>query len=138
MEQLVRVKKINDDGTAQVVHIRESACSGDCHTCSGCGAAKQNLYFTANNPIGAQVGDQVIVHSPSTPVLLSALVFYLLPVVVFIGMYLMGKHLWDMGLAAALAGLILWGICVVLYDRKFLKKRNIQYTIVAFGGKRFD
>ena len=40
MEQLVRVKEIYDDGTALVFRIRESACSGDCHKCSGCGAAK--------------------------------------------------------------------------------------------------
>ena len=29
MEQLVRVQKLNADGTAQVLHIRQSACSGD-------------------------------------------------------------------------------------------------------------
>ena len=40
MEQLVRVKETFDDGTATVIHVRESACSGDCHKCSGCGAAK--------------------------------------------------------------------------------------------------
>ena len=28
MEQLVRVKKTFDDGTALVIHVRESACSG--------------------------------------------------------------------------------------------------------------
>ena len=39
MEQLVRVKEVYDDGTALVFRIRESACSGDCHKCSGCGAA---------------------------------------------------------------------------------------------------
>ena len=31
MEQLVRVKEAFDDGTATVIHVRESACSGDCH-----------------------------------------------------------------------------------------------------------
>ena len=40
MEQLVRVKETYDDGTALVFRIRESACSGDCHKCSGCGAAR--------------------------------------------------------------------------------------------------
>ena len=38
MEQLVRVKETFDDGTAMVIHVRESACSGDCHKCPGCGA----------------------------------------------------------------------------------------------------
>ena len=52
MEQLVRVKETYDDGTALVFRIRESACSGDCHKCSGCGAAKETVTFTAKNPIG--------------------------------------------------------------------------------------
>ena len=59
MEQLVRVREVHNDGTAAVVHIRESACSGDCHKCSGCGAAKETVLFTADNPIGAAVGDFV-------------------------------------------------------------------------------
>ena len=40
MQQLVRVRQTHEDGTATVIHVRESACSGDCHKCSGCGAAK--------------------------------------------------------------------------------------------------
>ena len=47
MEQLVRVKETYDDGTALVFRIRESACSGDCHKCSGCGAAKETGPYTA-------------------------------------------------------------------------------------------
>ena len=59
MDQIVRVKQIYEDGTAQVICIRESACSGDCHKCSGCGAAKEAILLTAENPIGASVGDLV-------------------------------------------------------------------------------
>ena len=43
MEQIVKVRRTNSDGTAQVIRIRESACSGDCHKCSGCGAAQQTM-----------------------------------------------------------------------------------------------
>ena len=64
MEQLVRVKKVNNDGTADVICIRESACSGDCHKCSGCGAAKEAIIVTAQNPIAAGVGDLVNVRRP--------------------------------------------------------------------------
>jgi len=31
MEQLVRVKETFENGTANVLLVRESACSGDCH-----------------------------------------------------------------------------------------------------------
>ena len=69
MEQIVRIKQINEDGTAQVVCIRESACSGDCHKCSGCGAAKEVMVFQAQNPIGAGRGDLVVIESATAPVM---------------------------------------------------------------------
>ena len=50
MEQLVRVKETYDDGTALVFRIRESACSGDCHKCSGCGAAKDTISALLGGP----------------------------------------------------------------------------------------
>ena len=43
MEQLVRVREVYEDGTAQVLCIRESACSGDCHKCAGCGAVQETM-----------------------------------------------------------------------------------------------
>ena len=72
MEQLVKVRKVNPDGTAQVLCVRESACSGDCHKCSGCGAATETLLLTAKNPIGAKEGDLVVIESASGPVLAAA------------------------------------------------------------------
>ena len=89
MEQLVRVKKTFDNGTALVIRIRESACSGDCHKCSGCGAAKEAVLFTAANPIGAGRGDLVKVESETGPVLKAAVVLYVIPLVLFfLGYYL--------------------------------------------------
>ena len=83
MEQLVRVREVHNDGTAVVVHIRESACSGDCHKCSGCGAARETVIFTAGNPIGARPGDLVRVESSTAPVLKAAVVLYVLPLLLF-------------------------------------------------------
>ena len=51
MQQLVRVRQIHEDGTATVIHVRESACSGDCHKCSGCGAAKEVLSAAFRQPL---------------------------------------------------------------------------------------
>ena len=67
MTQTVRVQSCNPDGTAQVVHIRQSACSGDCHKCSGCGAAQETLVLTARNPIGAAPGDLVQIEAETAP-----------------------------------------------------------------------
>ena len=133
MEQTVRVVKLNTDGTAQVMHIRQSACSGDCHKCSGCGAAQQTLLLIAENPIGAGVGDKVIVHSQSRPVLIAAAVLYLVPLVLFLAAYVLGEIFWQQGIWTGIAGFVLAVGLTVLYDRKVLKKKNTVYTITGYA-----
>ena len=135
MEQLVRVIKIHDDGSATVVHFRESACSGDCHKCSGCGAAKETIVFEAKNDLGARVGDLVKVESASGPVLQAAMVMYMLPMVLFFAGYGLGELLWGMG---GLGGAICFGLSIaiaVIYDRKVLKKKGTEYTITKYAKK---
>ena len=133
MQQLVRVRQTHEDGTATVIHIRESACSGDCHKCSGCGAAKEAILLEAKNPIGAKPGDLVTIESESGPVLKAAAVMYLLPMVLFFGGYALGVALWQMGgLVGGLAFLASIGLAVV-YDRKVVRKQNTGYTIIRFA-----
>ena len=132
MEQIVRVKETNADGTAQVIHIRESACSGDCHKCSGCGAAKEAILFEAQNPIGARPGDLVTVSSETGPVLKAAAVLYMLPLVLFFLGYALGAR-WGIG---TLAGCLAFGVSIVLvvvYDRKVQAKMNTVYTITGYA-----
>ena len=132
MEQRVRVQTCNTDGTAQVLHLRESACSGDCHKCSGCGAVQQSMLLTARNPIGAKPGDIVIIESASGPVLAGAAVLYMVPLVLFFLGYILGAQLWEKGgLAGGIAfclGLALAGV----YDRKVTRKQNAEYTITRY------
>ena len=135
MEQLVRVQKINADGTAQVLHLRQSACSGDCHKCAGCGAVQQKMLLTAQNPIGAKPGDLVRVESATGPVLQAALVMYMLPMVLFFVGYAIGAAAFGRGaLVGCLAFVVSIGLAVI-YDRKVLKKQNTEYTITGFVGK---
>ena len=133
MEQLVRVIGHNDDGTARVAHVRESACSGDCHKCSGCGAAKETLILTARNPIQAPVGSTVVIHSESGPVLAAAAMLYMMPLGLFVLGYLLGSLLWQRG---GLVGIAAFGLGIagaVLYDRKVMKKKETVYTITGYG-----
>ena len=135
MQQLVRVRQVHDDGTATVMHIRESACSGDCHKCSGCGAAKEAILLEAKNPIGAKPGDLVRVESATGPVLKAALVMYMLPMVLFFAGYAVGAAAFGRGaLVGCLAFVASIGLAVI-YDRKVLKKQNTEYTITGFVGK---
>lgn len=133
MEQLVRVQKCNDDGTAQVIHVRQSACSGDCHQCSGCGAAKETIVLTAQNPIGARPGQVVTVRSASGPVLLDAAILYLMPLVLFFAGYLVLQVLWARG---ALGGCLAFALGIILaavYDRRVAAKRKTIYTITGYA-----
>ena len=134
MQQQVRVLSNNPDGSAQVVCVRQSACSGDCHKCSGCGAVEQAMIFNARNPIGAKAGDIVNVESATGPVLKAAAVLYMLPLLLFIAGYLVGMQ-WQLGgIAGGLAFALGIGIAVA-YDRLVMKKKNTEYTIIGFVRK---
>lgn len=135
MEQMVRVREIRDDGTAAVIHVRESACSGDCHKCSGCGAAKEAVIFTADNPIGAVPGDLVKVESSTAPVLKAAAVLYVLPLILFFLGYYLGTLPGAFGALGGGLGFLLGVGIVVLYDRMVVKKADLRYTITAFAEK---
>ena len=134
MEQLVRVKETFDDGTATVLLVRDSACSGDCHKCSGCGAAKETMIFTAQNAIGASRGDLVKVESATGPVMKAAVVLYVIPLALFFLGYYAGTLPGDFGTLGGCLGFCLGVAIVVLYDRLVVKKSNLGYTITAFAG----
>ena len=135
MEQIVRVKESFPNGTAQVIIIRESACSGDCHKCSGCGAAQETLLIEAQNPIGAGRGDLVTVSSESGPVLKAAVVLYMMPLVLFFLGYALGAALRISSALMACLGFVLGIVLVVVYDRRFSKKVNTVYTITGYAGE---
>lgn len=135
MEQKVRVVKTSDDGTAMVLHIRESACSGDCHKCSGCGAATEKMLFEAANPIGARVGDLVKVESATGPVLKAAVVMYLIPMVLFFAGYALGDALWELGALTGCLAFVLSICLAVVYDRKVVKKQDTGYTITGYAAR---
>ncbi len=132
MEQIVRVQKVFADGRAQVLRVRESACSGDCHKCAGCGSSQQKMLLTAHNPIGAKPGDQVVIEAESAHVLKAALLLYILPVALFIAGYLAGEWLWQNGIFLSLAGLLLGFVLVSAYDRHSAKKHTV-YTITRLA-----
>ena len=137
MEQLVRVKEAFDDGTAVVVHVRESACSGDCHKCSGCGAAKETILLKAENPIGAVRGDLVKLESATGPVLKAAAVLYLLPMLLFFVGYFTGDVLFGHGALVGCLAFVASIALVVLYDRKIGETGETGYTITEFVERSF-
>ena len=131
MEQLVRVKEVFDNGTADVLLVRESACSGDCHKCSGCGAAKETMIVTAQNPINARRGDLVKVESATGPVMKAAVVLYVIPLVLFFLGYYLGTLPGNFGALGGCLGFVLGVLIVIWYDRNMSRKPEMIYTITA-------
>ncbi len=134
MEQIVRVRETRPDGTALVMHTRQSACSGDCHKCSGCGAAQEVMLFEASNPIGARPGQLVVVRSETAPVMRAVGIFYVLPLVLFFLGYWLGHVLWQQGALIACLAFALGIALTVLYDRTVAGKDKQSYTITGFPG----
>lgn len=125
MEQQVQVRRVLPDGNAEVILLRQSACSGECHKCAGCGAVEQAVVLTARDPIGVRVGDWVRIRSESGPVLAGAAVLYLLPLVLFFGLCLTGSVLLGcLGFALGMA-------VAVVFDRAFARKRKNVYIITG-------
>ena len=133
MEQIVRVKEAHANGTATVMVQRESACSGDCHKCSGCGAAKEVIVFEAINHIGASRGDLVVIQSKTGPVMKAVGVFYVLPLLLFFLGYFLGYKL-GMGALFGGLGFVLAIALSVVYDRKIAKKEEV-HIITGYAGR---
>ena len=138
MEQIVRVRQTCDDGSAQVLHIRQSACSGDCHKCSGCGAAQEGILLTVDNPIGARPGDLVTIEAATGPVLRGAAVLYMMPLLLFFLGYALGAIAWGKGGLVGCLSFLLGIALVIVYDRRVAAKHDTAYTITGFAGKTLE
>ena len=132
MEQTAKVHSLRQDGMAEVIIIRESACSGDCHKCSGCGAVTQKMLLEVVNAIGAKEGDLVTIHSESGPVLAGAAVLYMIPLALFFLGYALGAQ-WGFGGWIGAAGMVLGFVFAALYDRHVTAKKKTVYTITGYA-----
>ena len=132
MQQRVKILSCTENGMAQVACLRQSACSGDCHKCSGCGAVRETMILRAENPIGARPGDLVVVKSETKTVMKAVGAFYVAPLLLFFLGYLLGS-LWSLGGLVSGLGFLVGIALAVVYDRKVAQKENVIYTITGFG-----
>lgn len=131
MRQKATVERLLNDGTAVLLVRRQSACSGDCHSCGGCGGTAQTLRLTARDPIGTHEGDRVYVESDGKTVLKGAALVYLLPLALFLLGYVSALPLGAWAFAVGCGGFALGLLPAVWYDRQ-LKKHPPAYVIVGF------
>ncbi len=133
MEQLGRITKTNEDGTAQVLLIEKAACSGDCLQCSGCGGAQERRFLTARNSIQAKAGEVVTVKGKSNGILPAAAVLCGMPFALFFIGYSVGQRLWHQGALTGLCGFALGILSAWRYDRSVFSKQKTVYTITGYG-----
>ena len=95
MTQNALVVAVLDDATARVQIERISACGHDCSTCDGCGLMAAPIEAIAQNPIGAKVGDTVVIESGTKRVLKLAALTYLLPIVLLCWFYAVSRMLFE-------------------------------------------
>ncbi|MCI6925525.1 SoxR reducing system RseC family protein [Butyricicoccus porcorum] len=103
MQQIAVVKRLLPDNQAELQVSRQTACGHDCSNCGGCGEiVSKPILVIADNSIGAEVGEAVMITGSSKQVLGLAAVLYVVPVVLFFALY---------GVAAVLSLPIpgLWG-----------------------------
>ena len=133
MEQIAKVHRLRGEGRADVILVRESACSGDCHKCSGCGAQKETMIVTAENPIRADVGDLVVLTSDTASVMKAVVAVYLIPLLLFFAGYALGAALHWNGVLAGGLGFVLGVVLAVRFDRCTAKKNDTVYTITGYA-----
>ncbi len=107
---------VKTDGKRAIVRIRKSsACGHDCGECRVC----NNPEFETEviNEIGAKVGDRVAIGAPTTEVLFSAFLVYMLPVlgVLVIGIIL--SSVFENAFIIA-SGCVLWVLIWFLIIRR--------------------
>ena len=131
IEQKAKITGLLPNGMAQFAVVRQSACSGDCHQCSGCGAVEQTVSAVAQNTIGAQPGDLVYVVSRGGAVLWAAVLVYLMPLLGFFCGYFAALALslpagWFGGVA-----FLLGMVPAFIYNQR-RKCNPIKFEIVGF------
>lgn len=133
MTQIATVERILDARHAEISVPRQTACGHDCERCAGCGVTGQSVRARAENLIGAEPGEKVVVHSDTGRMLGIVAAVYLVPVALFLGLYLAAAACTErVGIqyGAAAAGFALGLIPAVWYDRRIRARGGLSMTIV--------
>lgn len=133
MTQIATVSRIIDSNYAEISVPRKSACGHDCEECAGCGVTGAAVLARASNPIGARIGQKVVVQSDTNKMLGIVALVYLIPVVLFLLGYVTMAFLTpsvSIQYGVAIAGFFIGIVAAILYDRKLRQRGGLTFTIV--------
>jgi sigma-E factor negative regulatory protein RseC len=130
VKQTVRVVEIIEKNLFSVEIHRESACGGNCSSCKGCTSASEKVLALAYNPVGAEVGDMVVVESRRGDIYGIAALIYMVPVLLLMFGYIFADSLFSSpyapGIGAAL-GFAMGIFVAVVFGKR--KKEKVYLTV---------
>jgi sigma-E factor negative regulatory protein RseC len=131
MTQIATVEQVLNNGFVTISVPRKSACGHDCEECAGCGMTGAAIKATAQDPIGVQVGQKVVVESSTKKLLGVVALVYVLPVVFFLLGYFLSYSLTNETLRyiIAIAAAAVTMIPIFLYDRYAKRHQALTYTV---------
>lgn len=137
MEQIAVVKKVMENGMAQVAVERETACGAahSCADCAGCEKMMTNTHtvVTAFNDVKAGQGDVVKVRSENGTFFKTAAIVYILPLILAMVFYFVAVAVTvgeGLQVLLAFAGLAVGILIAVAWDRHMKKQNGLRFHIV--------
>lgn len=138
MEQIAVVKKLLENGMAQVSVERGTAC-GAAHSCADCAGCEHVIVqteklVTAFNDVSARTGDIVRLRSENAPFMKTAAIVYLLPLVLALVVYGIASATLSLSegpmMLFALLGFVIGILIAVAWDRHMKKAGGLRFHIV--------
>lgn len=129
------------EGKEAIVNVKRSTACGD--SCATCGAQckTSRTKISAKNLVDAKVGDKVQIEMATRTVILSAILVYILPLVVLFGAYFLAELYYGLSEKnSVICGLIAFSASFVLLfiADKFTKKRFIVNITDIIDEERED
>ncbi len=137
MEQIAVVKKVLENGMAQIAVERDTACGAahSCHECAGCEKmmTNTNTVVTAFNDVSAGKGDIVKVRSENKTFFKTAAIVYIVPLILAMVFYFVavGMAMGEgMQVLMAFGGFAVGVLLGVAWDRHMKKTSGLRFHIV--------
>ncbi len=137
MTQTAVVSNIYENGLAEVLVSRTSACGHECYgnsgACSGCLNEVKPLSVKAKNTVGAVVGERVVIETGTGAVLSAAILVYLLPLAFLVAALIFSSAALMPEASIVLSAVLSFALgCAasVIINRKIRRDRPLEYIII--------
>ena len=134
MTQRATVTKLLPNDMAEIAVMRESACGGNCHSCSGCSGKSNVMKVSAKNTAMARVGDKVVVSSSTQSIMKAAVVVYVIPIVLFFVFYALGAMMGlgeSMSIVLSLVGFGLGILMGMAFNKSLKNNAATTFEIIS-------